>query len=292
MKKSNIGFPYPVLCADNNDYVDSLFAISTVADPFIENNQIKVELKYELKSAGLCDLLNTNNAQVVLYCESPNSSFRSIHSFPNGENSITVIFDATRLSAVLKLKGMIVAKSDYDKLCFDEHNHELFERAKFTVHKGDILAISNIFEIELNLIDPLANRPSIFSIRPDDEATQSIRVELTQPDRINIWLKRDLHNEYQELREEPKIRTLLASHFVLPALVEALNFMMVDAQSGDYEEIRTGAWYQSLDARIQALGINLAEENSMASVANAILNDIIQESMNNFKYIKENLAGN
>ena len=153
------------------------------------------------------------------------------------------------------------------------------------------MAISNIFEIELNLIDPLENKPSIFSIRPDDDATETIKVDISNPDRINIWLKRDLHNEYQELREEPQIRTLLASYYVLPALVEALEFMKNDAQNGDNEDIRNGAWYQSLETRLNALHIVLTDETSMTSVANRVLKDIIEVSMGNFKFIKDNLAG-
>ena len=100
-----------------------------------------------------------------------------------------------------------------------------------------------------------------------------------------------IHNEYQELREEPQIRTLLASYYVLPALVEALEFMKNDAQNGDNEDIRNGVWYQSLETRLNALHIVLKDETSMTSVANKVLKDIIEVSMGNFKFIKNNLAG-
>ncbi len=291
MKKSNIGFPYPVLCSDNNDYIDSYFTISNEVEPFVENNKIGIKIKYNLSSPGLTGMIDAEQAKVVLYLESPNTSFREVHKFSKGETEISCTIDAGDLSKSLKIKGMIVSTGNYPSLRFDEHNRDLFEGMAFTVQKGDILAISNIFEVELSLIDPLENKPSIFSIRPDDHATQSIRVDIYQPDRINIWLARDLHNEYQELREEPKIRTLLASYYVLPALVEALEFMKSEDNSGDDEDIRSGGWYQSLEARLKALNIVLSEETSMTSVANKVLKDIIQVSMDNFKFIKENLAG-
>lgn len=291
MKRSNIGFPYPVLCSDNNDYLDSFFLINNIVDPFIENNKIGVRISYELKSAGLENLINNGQAKVVLYLESPNSSYRIVCSFAPGETTIQHEIDADKLSKVLKIKGMIVATSNISPFCFDEHNKDLFENFAFTVRKGDILAVSNIYEVELNLIDPLENKPSIFSIRPDDRATEAVKVDISNPDRINIWLTRDLHNEYQDLREEPQIRTLLASYYVLPALVEALEFMKADAQNGDDEDIRNGAWYQSLETRLNVLHINLKEEMSMTSVANRVLKDIVQVSMDNFKFIKKNLAG-
>ena len=291
MKKSNIGFPYPVLCSDNNDYIDSYFTISNEVEPFVENNKIGIKINYNLSSPGLSGMIDAGQAKVVLYLESPNTSFREVHTFPKDETEISCTIDAGDLSKSLKIKGMIVSTGSYPSLRFDEHNRDLFEGMAFSVQKGDILAISNIFEVELSLIDPLENKPSIFSIRPDDHATQSIRVDIYQPDRINIWLARELHNEYQELREEPKIRTLLASYYVLPALVEALEFMKVEDNTGDDEDIRSGGWYQSLESRLKALNIVLSDETSMTSVANKVLKDIVQVSMDNFKFIKENLAG-
>ena len=46
MKKSNIGFPYPVLCSDNNDYIDSYFTISNEVEPFVENNKIGIKIVF------------------------------------------------------------------------------------------------------------------------------------------------------------------------------------------------------------------------------------------------------
>lgn len=291
MKRSNIGFPYPVLCGDNNDYIDSTFIINNACEPFVENNKINAEIQYELCSPGLESMIKNGEAKVIVYLESPNSSYRTIKNFLPNERLVKCEIDADKLSKTLKLKGMIVATCDVSEFRFEEHNKELFDEFPFKIKKGDILAISNIFEIELNLIDPLENKPSIFSIRPDDNATETIKVDISNPDRINIWLKRDLHNEYQELREEPQIRTLLASYYVLPALVEALEFMKNDAQNGDNEDIRNGAWYQSLETRLNALHIVLKDETSMTSVANRVLKDIIEVSMGNFKFIKNNLAG-
>ncbi len=291
MKRSNIGFPYPVLCSDNNDYGHASFVIDNTIEPYIENNKIGIQIEYKLKSDGLQGMIDNAQANVVIYLESPNSSFRTIYTFPAGETVHTWTIDAVKLSKMLKIKGVIVSKCDFDMFCFDEHNKELFGNMAFKVHKGDILAISNLFEVELSQIDPLENKPSIFSIRPDDETTQAVRVDIYgDTNRINIWLKRELHNEYQELREEPRIRKLLASYYVLPALVEALEFMRNDT-TGEDDDIRTGAWYQSLENRLSAMGIVLNDEISMTSVANRVLMDIIQASMDDFKFIKDNLAG-
>ena len=74
-------------------------------------------------------------------------------------------------------------------------------------------------------------------------------------------------------------------------MVEALEFMKSEDNTGDDEDIRSGGWYQSLEARLKALNIVLSDETSMTSVANKVLKDIVQVSMDNFKFIKENLAG-
>ena len=149
------------------------------------------------------------------------------------------------------------------------------------------MAISNLFEIELDSIDPLANKPSVFSIRPDDKATDDIRVDY-QDVKIDIFLRREIYDQYQDLRDEPALKTVLASYFVLPALVEVLCFMK-DGVSEDDEDIKSRAWYISITNRLKTLKIDLQEQISMTTVANKILTDIVKETMNGLKHIKENV---
>ena len=287
MKKTNIGFPYPVLSIDNNDYVESSFSIEGMMEPEVDNGTIRIPLKYYLNSAGLTDMITSQKAQVLIYCESSNSSFRKIERYDFDKDEKVLEIATSELSQVLKLKGMIVSTGTFDDFCFEEHNKELFGNFKFKINKGDILAISNLFEIELDSVDPLANNPSVFSIRPDDKATEAIRVDY-QDVKIDIFLRREIYDQYQELRDEPALRTVLASYFVLPALVEVLCFMK-DGVSEDDEDIKLRAWYVSITNRLKALKIDLQEQVSMATVANKILTDIVQETMNGLKHIKENV---
>lgn len=292
MKKTNIGFPYPVLCSDSNDYIDSFFILSADKEAFAEKGKIKFDLSYELKSEGLQNMINNKRAKTVLFLESIESSFRKIIDFDLSKK-ITVETSVSYLSNALRVKALIISCTETNKFCFDEHNKDLFGSFEFTIHKGDILAISNIFEIPLKGIDPLENKPSIFSIRPEDSDI-TIRIDLLEDkDKINIWLRRDLHNLYQDLREEPAIRLLLTSYFILPALIEALCFIKYEGANGDNEDIISRGWYQSLNDRLMKLGIKLEDEFSITSVANKVLNDIIQEGMNSLKHIKDNiLTGN
>lgn len=89
-------------------------------------------------------------------------------------------------------------------------------------------------------------------------------------------------------RDEPALRTVLASYYVLPALVEVLCFMK-DGVSEDDEDIKTRAWYVSITNRLRSLKTNLEEQVSMTTVANKILTDIVQETMNGLKHIKDNV---
>ena len=256
-------------------------------EPEVDNGTIRIPLKYYLNSAGLTDMITSQKAQVLIYCESSNSSFRKIERYDFDKDEKVLEIATSELSQVLKLKGMIVSTGTFDDFCFEEHNKELFGNFKFKINKGDILAISNLFEIELDSVDPLANKPSVFSIRPDDKATEAIRVDY-QDVKIDIFLRREIYDQYQELRDEPALRTVLASYFVLPALVEVLCFMK-DGVSEDDEDIKLRAWYVSITNRLKALKIDLQEQVSMATVANKILTDIVQETMNGLKHIKENV---
>ncbi len=289
MKKTNIGFPYPVLSDDNNDYVDSYFRLIATEDAAVENGKIILKFYYDLKSSGLQLMIDNKQAEVLLYAESVESSFRRIFRFDDA--TIEIEIEAALLTQKLKVKALIVAAVEYKEFIFDEHNKDLFNSFGFDLHKGDILALSNLYEIPLDIIDPLANKPSVFSIRPDDNAIDSIRVDFWEdPNKINIWLKRDMHNLYQELREHPRFRMLLASYFVIPALIETLTFMKYDGASVDNEEVKTKGWFQSLEGRLAGLKIDLATTDlSITTIANKILNDMVQVSMDNLKSIKDEI---
>lgn len=293
MKRSNIGFPYPVLCDDNNDYVDSFFKLSASKEPTADNGKINMQFTYDLNSGGLIDMIENGKAKVLLRAESSESSFRKTFAFDG--ISLDISIDMMLLAQKLTVKALIISEGDYVGFKLAEHNKDLFESLSFNLRKGDILAISNMYEMTLDMIDPLSNKPSVFSIRPDDSALDSIRVDYTEdPNKISIWLKRDMHNLYQELREEPPFRILLASYFVLPALVETLSFMKYEGASGDNEEIINKGWYQSLENRLASLHIDINDSDlSITTIANKILSDMIQESMNSLKSIKDNiLSGN
>ena len=75
MKKTNIGFPYPVLSNDNNDYVDSSFAIEGMMEPEVDNGTIRIPLKYYLQSAGLTDMIKAQKAQVLIFQLLPQCSW-------------------------------------------------------------------------------------------------------------------------------------------------------------------------------------------------------------------------
>lgn len=288
MKKSNIGFPYPVLSSDNDDYINSSFVLDGISEPSAERGVLSIELRYTLNSPGLQDMIDNGQAQVVVYSESSNSSFRRINVFSSSNNEIKLSYDVALLSQTLRLKGMIIAKEQYNKFRFEEHNKELFGNFCFTVNKGDILAFSNMFDLDLGSVDPLANKPSVFSIRPDDNAKESIRVDY-QGEKIDIWLRRDLYDQYQDLREEPALKTILASYFVMPAIVEVLSFMK-NGVSADDEDIKRQPWFISIEARLRNVGIeSLDEEVSMTTAANKILTGIVDETMKGMKYLKENV---
>lgn len=293
MKKSNIGFPHPVLNSENNDYVDSHFVLIAEEDTTIENNVIHVSLRYDLDSSGLSSLLSKGLAKVVLYSECSVSSFRQLNDFVAGKSTLKIDFPAENLSKLLRLRAILIASAAIENFCLKEHNCELFDNFPFKIHKGDILAISNGFDIDLANIDTLSNRPSIFSIRPDDNAVDSIRVDLFEGgDKINIWLKRDLHEQYQELEKEPTIKLMLSSYFVMPALIEALNFINQGnstTNSDEYELAKERGWFQAINNRLIGLGIELSDINSMTTIANKLLSDIVCESMGCLRKIKDNI---
>lgn len=282
MKKSNINYPHPVLHIANEDYIDSKFAIELPVDPYIEGDLAKIELRYVLESNGLQNYIDDNKANVVVYLESVEAEFRKIFYFSKNSNSLNIEINKNNLSKKLQIKGYIVASSRITPFVLPEHNQELFGGIPFALNKGDILAIDDGFSVPMENYDPLIDRPSIFSIRQQlDNPNEEVSVDLLTRDKITILLNEETFAKYQRLYEAPDVRTLLASMFAVPVLVDALSYIK-NADADVIEGLSERKWYQVVNAKIKELNIDLTNEDSMTKIANIILPHVFKSNIETF----------
>lgn len=289
MRNSNVNYPYPVLSAANEDYVNSKFNISLINDPSIQGELAVIDVSYELSCDGLAKLISEGHTKVVLYLESVEAEYRRLIEFPLGSNEITITENKNMLSKFLHIRGYIIALKDINLFTLPEHNKALFGNIPFSIRKGDILAISeDFYNLPLDNYDPLADRPSIFSIRRQVlHPKEEISVDFMSYDKITIFLNNDVYEKYNNLYEAPELRMFLSSLFAAPVLVDVLSYIK-NADQDMIDSISDKKWYQVLRARLLEMDIDLNTVESMTKVANIIIPHLFRSNIESLKDVFKN----
>ena len=279
MNKTNINYPHPVLSSANEDYIESSFDIMLVGEPCIEGNNAVINIAYSLVCSGLSNLIASGDAQVVIYMDSTVAEFRQMKAFDNDKTEMKIEINRNDVNRSLQVKGYIIAAKPIKSFSLEEHNKAFFGAVPFSLRKGDIMGLAtHSFNIPLESYDPLADRPSIFSIR---KQTQRPKEEVSSDfsgQKITIWLNEETHNKYRTLYVAPDTRGVLSAFFAAPVLVDALYFMknMSEEERIEYESKK---WYQVINHRLQELKLDINAEVSMTKIANLILPRIFSSSV-------------
>lgn len=292
MSNTNINYPHPLLNESNYDYVNCSFNIELLDESYFVDNNVNAKISYYLDSNGLKDMIQNDKASVKLYFECAETQYRKIETFDKNKNEIEININKDLVNKYLEIRGYIVSLEDTNEFNLPEHNKELFGTGPYSkIRKGDLLAISNDFiKIPLENYDPLVDRKSILSIRHKPDMEEDIRIDLFDhpKGKISIFLNTEMHELYQQLNEAPENRTILASLFALPAIVEALFVMKNTDNKDDFIDKK---WYQVIMDRLDKLQIDLETQDSMVDVANRILPHVFMNTAKSFKDLLDELRG-
>lgn len=286
MKKTNVNYPHPVLSASNEDYLDCSFDINLLSDPVIEGNVATFKVAYDLVCPSLQKFISEQKARVVIYLESVVAEFREIRNFNPDSTELTITLNKNDINQEVEVRGYIIATDTLTPFKLDEHNKELLGDVPFTIRLGDILAVSDHFHnVPILDFDPLADRPSIFSVRQQfDRPKEDISVDFLSDHKIKILLNSETYEKYQKLYEAPELRTVLASFFAAPVLVDVLSYLK-NATDEDMDSVSDFKWFSVIQARLSALKIDIKTEDSMTKVANQVLPHIFKTSIESMKQV-------
>lgn len=224
MKQVNeLRFPYPFLCEDGGDYIDSSFTIDLNLTKI--DNQLEMTCKYNLKCPFLEEQIAKNNALVVIHIEQ--RTHREVLQLKENSN---IKIDLSKLSPNhnLEVVGMVIAIKDFQygyHPCMNEI-YSYFEE-DFKCEKMSILAYSNFVEFELPTESKIS---SIFTISeykdPNDIAKgEPYKIDLSG-DVIDIKVLPKIKDAFVNLREkEISHNKLFNSLFVYPAIQLAVMEM-------------------------------------------------------------------
>lgn len=286
MARSKLDYPHPVLMPDGDDY-DTECSFSVILQGGVQEDEcyVRFELKYNLQCDCLEKLINEGKAKVVVYIESPNSSFRQMLFFPENEFEIKIQIKKDIVSHKITAKPYIIATEKIDVFSSEKFNPEYFENASFDIRKGDILAIEKQYDIVLENIDMFKNCASVFSIRLDEKVPDGVKVNYNDH-KINIMVNKTDYEKYCDLREQKDFRCLLSSVLVFPALVEVIEAMKRE-KNGEEEGISEKRWFLVIEKQLKRKNISLKDMMSSVQIANELLGDILRSSLMSLDYITD-----
>lgn len=287
MKNLN-NFPNPVLINNNMDYNDSTFDV-ILENSFIDNDLLKLNLKYEIECNSLAEFIKEEKAKVIIKIQSVGTPYREIFEFGD-KKELLVSINKNNLAKKISIEGYIIASDNIKNFHPAELNELFFKSQIFNIRKGDILALHPGYSLPLDSSELEGPVASIFQIIKNEELKESVDVILdTDTEKINIHLNTMTYESYMKIRSQKVLDKYLAAAIVLPALTEALFYIASDEQNpdkpSDYENKR---WYRQIKNKITEKNLSF-DGKSITSVASSLLGEIVSTALTDFEETLDSL---
>lgn len=215
--------PHPLLAPWTDDYGDATF-VATVPSAVLNNGKhINLTVKYHLTSKTLSKLIFEKKAQYVALIVCTRTSSRN--TFVSSQDEDLLILEAGDYARELIVTPYVVATSQIEGLCSDEHAEEFLDTnpTGFAVFPGSILAVGETTRIAL---EEGGSPSSVIDLVRDPNIEGGLfRVDLEQ-DRIKIHVAPSDKERIEALRQHTADSTEMAALFpsvYLHAVVEALR---------------------------------------------------------------------
>ena len=281
MRKVSYNYPHPVLNDSNDDFDENCSFNIDLRNAYVYGEEFVLPFSYTLVCPSIEDMIGSGEAEAVIQLESPETSFRDVVRFGTNEKSVEYRVPRNRLGTETVAKGFVVSMRDIYPYQPPERNVDVFENVPFRIHKNDILAISNDkLSVPVETYDPLADRPSIFSIRKTDR-DEEIEIDYRQQ-KITIWINKALHAIYSEYYKAPENRVLLSSFFAVPALEDVISMLKTYSRQERDQEFGKYKWYQVIKSRLSSEKIDLDKEDSIIRIANKLLPHVFKSNVEEF----------
>lgn len=248
MKLNKYLAPYPVLSAEDNDYVDSFFSAELEANQ--DFGRVDLRIKYKLNDEGLLKLIDDGFAEYVTHVECSLLGFRKMSQ--SYEKEVNIIIDENALADSSDISTFIVAKRDIPKYSNEKFSYIYGKNASFFIPKDSILAIGPYFTLNTDRSDKAYSKiTDIFAIVHDYKEPEESWMSFDD-DCIQVHVNKEMKNKYNAYKISD--RYTLLTIFFLPALTEALSLM---ARSGDsYSSYK---WYEIINKVLKNNNIMISD---------------------------------
>jgi len=240
MNYNNRTYPHPVLGIDNN-YQDSFEANLKVS---ADVGKISISIAYNMLNNGLNKLIKDRKASFCaqIYCKG--TLFREVYkSFKALPDKIEL--ESYKLHELVEVDFFVCACEDITNYTNTEFS-DIYKGYSFLIEQGDILAYGGKGIFHANkAFEELKSVSAFMNIDAGDKKKMPM-YNYYEGDKITIYLSQDSYELYQKVKNEKSYINTLHSSVVLPALSEAIRFLLSN-ESNDYKDKK---WYYLLEKLI------------------------------------------
>lgn len=286
MEIKNRLFPYPVLCDNNDDYIELKFDVTVTKEEKL--NDIILHFDIELDNTELLSLIREGKAEYVMHIECPYTSYRKV--VRGFSKPIEYSIPKEKVNKDVYLVAMVVATSEINNFYSDSFNEDYDESVYF--EKGSILAYKNLPRlIIVKNYEELARGDLFFTIVNKSygkEEMEPVTYDLSG-DKIKILVDNNMYNKYVKFQTNQDMFPLIISLLVLPALAYAIEILRNEG-NGNYASTY---WYQKLCKSCELKGKDFKNdivegEFTAIEVAQLLLEEPVEMAFNNISVIAEN----
>lgn len=270
MKIKNRLFPYPVLCMENDDYIDSSFEVTCSIEERISDVVLNFDIT--LENDDLKFLIHKGFAEFAIHLECSKTVFRTMVSTPSSKIQYSI--PKSRVNGEIEVLALIVAAKKISGYRSESLNED-YDGESINFEKGAILAYYNLPEIRIfkNYEELVAN-DSFFTIvkriSQDKEEIHPITYDIAD-NKIKILVDENVYDEYIKYRSNQNLESVFHSLLVLPALVYMIDVL----RNETVERYEQFYWYQKIKQSLKAQNLNFEEildgEKSNVEIAQEML---------------------
>jgi len=285
MKIENRLFPYPVLCDDNDDYVNCHFSVNVKMTEDL--NDICLKFEVELDNEELLSLIRNGSACFLIHLECTSTSYRT--TVKNAGTIFECKIPKSKVNKEVALVGMIVADENINGYYSKKFNEDYDEKINFD--KGAILAYKNLPKLVIyKNYEELASDSAFFTMvskTNEQNNDEPISFDLSG-EKIKIFVDSHIYNEYIKFSTNSTMKPIMISMFVLPALI----YMIDEVRFSGSEPYNSNYWYQKIKHSCELQGSNFEEDiinsdTSSVELAQKILKFPIGEAIRNLSTVVE-----
>ena len=233
----------PILCEQDNDYVDGFFTAS------FDLLEASLSVSLQLEEPAIERRIAAGEAAYLVHVECPLTSYRKKYLL-GSKNRTTIPLPLADLGGDVEVSTYIVAAQEIEGFTSDGLNAD-YAGLSLTYPKGSLLAIGPIDTLEIQHGGSGAQTPP----------------EIPAGDKKTCWV--DPPSDTIKIHVTPRIRKFYADHaaqkaltnqlLVLPAATETLMAVAIANDHGDEDWYSDATWYKIFDETLRRSGLAMTE---------------------------------